>query len=100
MRTIFTIRRVTLRAVTITHGCSFDAFAPFAIDDACGVRERDRRIKLEHLGVLEFGLYANVYSGQGIGCAAIRYDRNSYYHDYRNLFDAFWSGQVQYEMEF
>lgn len=54
----------------------------------------------EHLGTLQLGAFANVYAGHGLGLTAIRYDRNAYYRDYPDLFDAFWSGQVHYEVEF
>ncbi|HKU37814.1 MAG TPA: DUF3943 domain-containing protein [Polyangiales bacterium] len=68
-----------------------DRYLYYIVDGASGV---------EHLGVLQLGVYANVYRGHGLGFAAIRYDRNSYYHDYPDLFDAFWSGQAQYEVVF
>jgi hypothetical protein len=54
----------------------------------------------EHVGLLQFGAFANVYGGHGLGATVTRYDRNSYYEDYPNLFDSFWSGQVHYEVEF
>ena len=68
-----------------------DRYLYYIVDGASGI---------EHLGVLQLGFYANIYAGHGLGAAAIRYDRNSYYHDYPDLFDAFWSGQVQYEALF
>jgi hypothetical protein len=68
-----------------------DRYLYYIVDGARGV---------EHVGVLELGAYANIYAGHGIGVTAMRYDRNSYYDDYPDLFDAFWSGQVHYEVEF
>ena len=55
---------------------------------------------VEHVGMLQLGAFINVYGGHGVGATAIRYDRNSYYDDYPNIFDSFWSGQLHYEVEF
>lgn len=55
---------------------------------------------VEHVGTLQLGAFINIYDGHGIGATAIRYDRNSYYDDYPNIFDSFWSGQLHYELEF
>jgi hypothetical protein len=54
---------------------------------------------VEHLGTLELGVYANIYRGHGLGVTAIHYDRTSSYDDYPDLSDAFWSGQIHYELE-
>lgn len=62
----------------------------YIVDGARGV---------EHLGVLELGFFIDLFRGHGLGATAIRYDRNSYYDHYPNLFDSFWSGQVHYEVE-
>jgi hypothetical protein len=53
----------------------------------------------DNVGVLRLGAYANVYKGHGLGAAAIYYDRSSYYDDYPDVFDHFWSGQAHYEVE-
>jgi uncharacterized protein DUF3943 len=55
---------------------------------------------VEHVGTLKLGAFIDIYAGHGIGAAAIRYDRNSYYDDYPNVIDSFWSGQLHYEVEF
>jgi hypothetical protein len=55
---------------------------------------------VEHLGTLQLGLYANIFRGHGLGVTAIRYDRHSNYDHYPDFSDAFWSGQVHYEIEF
>jgi hypothetical protein len=68
-----------------------DRYLYYVVDGATGV---------EHAGVFQLGAYANIYAGHGIGVTATRYDRNSYYDDYPDLFDSFWSGQVHYEVEF
>ena len=61
------------------------------VDGATGV---------EHVGTLQLGAFINIYGGQGVGVTAIHYDRNSYYDDYPDIFDSFWSGQIHYEAEF
>jgi hypothetical protein len=60
----------------------------------------DGAIGVEHVGTLQLGAFINIYAGHGIGATAIRYDRNSYYDDYPNVIDSFWSGQLHYEVEF
>jgi hypothetical protein len=68
-----------------------DRYLYYVVDGARGV---------EHLGTLQLGAYANIYRGHGLGVTVIRYDRSSYYDDYPDLFDAFWTAQVHYELEF
>jgi hypothetical protein len=68
-----------------------DRYLYYVVDGARGV---------EHLGTLQLGAFVNLYRGHGLGVTAIRYDRNSYYDDYPDLFDAFWSGQLHYELVF
>jgi len=59
-----------------------------------GARGTDR------VGGFEIGAYANLWRGHGLGANAIRYDRRSYYDDYPDVRDAFWSGAAHYEFEF
>ena len=54
---------------------------------------------VDHVGMFKVGAYGNVYKGHGLGAAAIHYDRNSYYDDYADVDDSFWSAQAHYEYE-
>ncbi len=54
----------------------------------------------EHVGLLQLGAYFNAYQGHGLGGSVILYDRESYYSLYPDFQDSFWTGQVQYEVEY
>jgi hypothetical protein len=54
----------------------------------------------EHVGNFEFGAYANLYRGHGLGLSAVHYDHSASYDDYPNFDAHFWSGRAHYELEF
>ena len=54
---------------------------------------------VENVGLLKVGAYVNLYKGHGLGAAATYYNRASYYDDYADVHDSFWSGQAHYQYE-
>ena len=61
-----------------------DRYLYYVVNGATGV---------ENVGLLKLGAYANLYKGHGVGFAAIYFSRSSYYEDYPDVFDSFWSEQ-------
>jgi hypothetical protein len=54
----------------------------------------------DQLGRLELGAYANIYRGHGLGFTAWHVDRHSWYDEYPDVVDDFWTYGVHYEVEF
>lgn len=54
---------------------------------------------VENVGLFKLNAYANLYKGHGLGGGVTYYNRASYYDDYKDIHDSFWSGQAHYEYE-